>query len=195
MSGGYVYGESEPCEECGACGGEARAEFCDVGVGYVQVSEFVCTECGAVPEERRGADGLWAREWVRPPSPSSRGERVTGYLIRENGSVFETTFDEDHQHLYAMMKTNLSRLLAKGSARITNLEGYAIDIPAFMPPKAKRALARTVREIGRHDSRWGLPYVKRADEQSGREMTHAELMAVLSRLPESPPPLEVVPSP
>lgn len=186
MSGGYVYGESEPVEECGCCGGEARAEFCDVGVGYAQVSEFMCTECGAFPQERQAADGTWTCDWVRPPSPSERGEHVTGYLVRENGTVFETTFDEDHAVLYARMRTSLSALLSRGAARITNLEGYAIDLPASMPAKAKRALGRVVKEIGRREEGWGLPYVMARGWERGQEMTVAELMAEVSRLPESP---------
>jgi len=183
MSGGYCYGEVEPREACGCCGGEARAEFCDVGVGYVQVSEFACTECGASPEHRRSATGEWIVEWIRPPSPSECGMRVTGYLVRENGNVFETTFDEDHQVLYARMNTSLSGLLSRGAARITNLEGYAIDLPAFMPAKAKRAFGRVVKQIDA-EGRWGLPYVKMAASTFGREMTRAELMAEVAGLPE-----------
>ncbi|RUU97855.1 hypothetical protein EOB36_25470 [Mesorhizobium sp. M6A.T.Cr.TU.017.01.1.1] len=81
MSGGYGYGDSEPVEECGCCGGLARAEFCDVGVGYAQVSEYRCTQCGASPTTVRDGAGRYVVSWEQPSSPSSLGEVVTGYLI------------------------------------------------------------------------------------------------------------------
>ena len=172
---GYAYGDKEPIEECGCCGGEARAEFCDVGVGYARVSVYRCTECGASPG--RG-------EWEVPPSPSSIGEIVTGYLILPSGSVLETTFDRDHQHLYRTMRTNLSLLLSRGAARITNLEGFAVDLPSFMSPRVKRALLRTLKNA---DLSWGLPYVMAAGAGRGREMSIYELMKEVSRLPAEKP--------
>lgn len=185
MSGEYTYGEKEPTESCGCCGGPAYAEFCDVGVGMVQIEPYHCSLCGAV-EPSIGSD------WVRPPKPSERGERVTGYLIDEHGTAFETTFDDDHRELYARMRTSWSELRARGCVRITNLEGYAIELPPFMTARTRKALSGTLKVIGEDAATvvggrrpWGPPYVLKAGEWRGAEMTHAELMSAVSRLPLS----------
>jgi len=180
MSGGYVYGDKEPVEECGCCGGEARAEYCDVGIGYAQVSEFRCIECGATPEWKDGKS-----VWTEPERPSERGERVTGYLITASGNVHETTFEQDHQWLFDRMGTTQSREIANGAVRITNLEGFAIDLPPFMTQRARRALARIVKDA---EWKWGSPYVMRWGAGRGEFMTRAELAVAVSKLPEAPAP-------
>lgn len=185
--GGYAYGESPPVTECGRCGGEAHAEYCDVGVGYVQASEFMCSSCGAVPIREEGHT-----VWKSPPSPTVRGEAVTGYVVTAEGFVIETTFDHDHEWLFRRMGTNRSRLVSDGGVRITNLEGFAIDLPPFMSRRARRALARVLKAA---DWSWGDPYVLPWGADRGREMSRGELAAFVSRLPESRPETASAPSP
>lgn len=187
MSGGYAYGDPEPVEECGCCGGEARAEHCDVGIGYAQISEFVCVQCGASPEWNGGA-----MVWVEPDLPSGLGQRVTGYHITASGHVFETTFDQDHEVLYRRMRTSRSEQVSGGAVRITNLEGFAVDLPPFMSARAKRALSRVLKKA---DWSWGDPYVMRWGENRGEEMTRSALATAVSLLPEGSVPPAESPSP
>lgn len=171
---GYGYGQTAPVEKCGCCDGEAHAEFCDVGVGYVQIGPYACSECGATLDR----DGAWKER----EQPSDRGERVTGYLILPNGNVFETTWNEDHQYLYEVLNTSRSSILYGGGVRITNLEGYAIELPSFMTDRVRRALVRTLKQA---DERWGLPYVLPAGACAGRTMSRPEFMALVAGLPRT----------
>lgn len=64
---GYCYGEPELTAECGCCGGEARAEWCDVGVGNVQITPFQCLDCDAVLDPI--VDGVAWKAGFRPKLP------------------------------------------------------------------------------------------------------------------------------
>jgi hypothetical protein len=178
---GYCYGEKTPTEECGICGGEACAEFCDVGVGMVQIGPFHCMGCGAQLNPL-GPDGQHLPGWQLPSPPSSRGERVTGYYITHGGAVLEMTFDDDHDSFNKRMSTTTSRLLADGWVRITKLEGYAIDLPAFMTSKTRRALSRTLKVIEAEED-LGEPYVKMSGETYGEFIPRIAFMSLVSRLP------------
>lgn len=183
---GYTYGEREPVEECPCCGGKAYAEFCDVGVGMVQIEPYVCSDCGTSEEHTvrvQQPDGSWRWTWQRPLRPSKRGENVTGHIIRPNGFIFEMTFDEDHAAFVRRMKTSMSALLANGCIRTTNLEGFCIDLPPFMTREARRALKKVLDEVS---EKWGRPYVRRFGETFGRDMSRGELAAAISRLPFEP---------
>lgn len=177
---GYRYEDEQPVEECGLCGSEAHAEFCDVGVGRVQISPFHCFGCGAELEPL-GANGEHLSGWhlIRP---SDRGERVTGYYITHVGGVLEMTFDDDHDAFNRRMGTSTSRLLLDGWVRITKMEGYAIDLPTFMSAKTRRALARVMKDIETGDD-LGDPYVRTHGHDFGSEMTRLSLMSAVSRLP------------
>ncbi len=177
---GYAYGEQIPTEECGLCGGHARAEFCDVGVGMVQIEPFHCLDCGA--ELNPLVNGEYLSGWVLPPSPSSRGERVTGYYITSKGTPIEMTFEDDHDSFNRRAGTSTSELLWRGWIRITKLEGYAIDLPRFMTTKARRALGRVMKTIEAEDE-MGDPYVKMQGEDFGAEMPRSSVMSLVSRLP------------
>jgi len=174
--GGYCYGEPEPVEDCPCCGGEAFAEYCDVGVGMVQIEPFRCSVCGAI-------ESMQNPGWEVPPKPSELGQEVTGYFINEKGYVFETTFRNGHAELFAAMKSSWPAQRAKGCVRITCLEGYAIDLPPFMTDATRRALSKTLKEIG---ERWGLAYVVEAGEIFGGMRTRSRIMSIVSRLPREP---------
>lgn len=177
---GYCYGEASPTEECGLCGSDAHAEFCDVGVGMVQISPYHCMGCGAELNPL-GPDGDHLPGWVLS-RPSERGERVTGYYITHIGGVIEMTFDDDHDAFNARMGTTTSRLLMDGWVRITKLEGYAIDLPTFMSAKTRRALSRVMKQIEAADD-MGDPYVKVQGHEFGNEMPRQAVMSAVSRLP------------
>jgi hypothetical protein len=180
---GYTYGERVPIEECGLCGGDARAEFCDVGVGMVQIEPFHCLDCGA--ELSPLVNGEYLPGWNLPPQPSSRGERVTGYYITVKGTPLEMTYDENHDVFNRRAGTSTSELLHRGWIRITKLEGYAIDLPKFVTSKTRRALARVMKIIEADDM--GDPYVKMHGENFGNEMPRAGVMSLVSRLPVGDP--------
>ncbi|MNU37789.1 hypothetical protein D3C71_264470 [compost metagenome] len=177
---GYTYGEQVPIEECGLCGGHARAEFCDVGVGMVQIEPFHCLDCGA--ELNPLVNGEYLPGWVLPAPPSSRGERVTGYYITSKGTPLEMTFDDDHDAFNRRAGTSTSELLWRGWIRITLLEGYAIDLPQFMSTKARRTLGRVLKTI-EAESEMGDPYVRMQGEDFGSEMPRPSIMSLVSRLP------------
>ena len=179
--GGFKYGEKEPTEECGHCGGEAYAEFCDVGVGMVQMSPFHCGDCGATLSPLL-KDGTYADGWVAAATASERGERVTGYYLTHKGHVIEMTFSEGHLEFNERTRTSTSGRLAQGWVRITNLEGFAIDLPGHMANKTKRVLSRVLKEI-EDGQRWGTAYVLQSGDEFGREMTRAEIMSAVSALP------------
>lgn len=176
---GYTYGEQVPTEECGLCGGHARAEFCDVGVGMVQIEPFHCLDCGA--ELNPLVNGEHLPGWVLPAPPSSRGERVTGYYITSQGTPLEMTFDDDHDAFNRRAGTSTSELLRRGWIRITKLEGYAIDLPEHMTTKARRTLVRVMKIIDAEGM--GNPYVMRLGADRGTEMPLAMVMSFVSRLP------------
>lgn len=180
---GYTYGEQEPTEECELCGGEAVAEFCDVGVGMVQMSPFHCFDCGADLDPL--VDGKRLNGWVLPEQPSARGERVTGYYITPKGAALEMTFDEDHSEFNRRMGTSTSALLSKGWIRITKLEGYAIDVPQFLTTQSRRALGRVMKII--EADGMGDPYVMMHGENRGNEMPRRAVMYLVSRLPLQEP--------
>lgn len=46
--GGFAYGENTPEQKCPYCGGRCHAEYCDIGVGWQQVTPHVCEKCHAV---------------------------------------------------------------------------------------------------------------------------------------------------
>jgi hypothetical protein len=181
---GYCYGENQPTEECGLCGGEAHAEFCDVGVGMVQIAPFHCMGCGAELNPL-GPDGQHLSGW-HLQRPSERGERVTGYYITHVGGVLEMTFDDDHDAFNRRMGTTTSRLLSEGWVRITKLEGYAIDLPGFMTSRSRRALLRVMKQIEAEDA-MGDPYVMIHGETRGDEMPMRTVMSLVSRLPNLSP--------
>ena len=177
---GYCYGESPPIEEGGLCGSEAHAEFCDVGVGMVQISPYHCMGCGAELNPL-GVDGNRLPGW-HVSRPSDRGERVTGYYITHMGGVLEMTFDDDHDAFNARMGTSTSRLLMDGWVRITKLEGYAIDLPPFMSARTRRALSMVMKQIEEADD-MGAPYVKVHGHEFGSEMPRLAVMSAVSRIP------------
>lgn len=179
---GYCYGEPEPTAECGCCGGEARAEWCDVGVGNVQITPFQCLDCDAVLDPI--VDGVRMEGWI--PAEAPRAGAVTGYYVNDRGIVVDMTFDRGHAEYNALMDTTTSALLARGWVRITNLEGYAIDLPCFMTARTRRALSDLMKRID-NEARWGLPYVMASGAQHGREMTYLEAMAIVSALPFDTP--------
>lgn len=190
--GGYCYGESEPTEECGLCGGEAFAEFCDVGVGMVQMSPYHCMGCGASLNPRL-SNGEYADGWMMPEQPSERGEKVTGYYITPSGHRFEMTFHDGHQEFNYRIRTTTSALLSRGWVRITNLEGFAVDLPPHMSKPTRRALKKTLEDLD-NERRWGNPYVLASGADHGEEMDWRAVMSLVSRLPEDAiTPLEKAP--
>ncbi|MCS4089193.1 hypothetical protein [Rhizobium sp. BK176] len=188
--GGYCYGEAEPAEECGLCGGDAYAEFCDVGVGMVQISPYHCGDCGSSLSPLL-PDGSYANGWVPPPTASERGARVTGYYITHVGHVIEMTFDEGHLEFDQRTGHTTSGRLYQGWVRITNLEGFAIDLPPAMSLKTRRSLAKIVKDIDTTQN-WGVAYVMQSGSDRGQEMTRAQIMSVASRLPTEIPTTERV---
>jgi hypothetical protein len=178
---GYSYSESEPTEECGLCSGTAYAEFCDVGVGMVQMAPYHCGDCGAELSPL-GPDGKHLDGWVPARPASERGERVTGYYITHQGSAIEMTFDQGHREFNERTRTSTSSRLARGWVRITNLEGFAIDLPSAMTGKTRRTLARLLKEIAEADQ-WGTAYVFAGSGHPGGEMTRLEIMTLVSSLP------------
>jgi hypothetical protein len=181
---GYCYGEATPVEECGLCGGPAYAEFCDVGVGMVQIEPFHCIGCGGELNPL-GPDGRHMPGWQLPRPPSSRGERVTGYYISHLGGILEMTFDNDHDAFNRRAETTTSRLLMDGWVRITKLEGYAMDLPRFMTTKTRRALGSILKTI-EDEGDMGDPYVKMSGDNFGAEMPRQTVMSLVSRLPTQP---------
>lgn len=64
-----------PSRPCPYCGDSCEADWCDVGVGMVQVGPYVCMNCkaseaSAYSEDRTSrADYDTATGWYRPGSP------------------------------------------------------------------------------------------------------------------------------
>lgn len=180
---GYCYGDKEPLEECGLCGCEAWAEFCDVGVGMVQCGPYECTGCGAALNPLVGGQHLEGWHLIKP---SDSGERVTGYYLTPRGGVIEMTFERGHSEFNSAKNTSTSALLTDGWVRITKLEGYAIDIPPFMSAKTRRALASVIKEIEIADN-LGDPYVMFHGSDRGEFIPRMSLMAMVARLPVKAP--------
>src|SRR5690554_3276836 len=70
---GYNYGEPEPKRPCLYCNARCHADFCDVGVGMVQVGPYHCESCGASeagPHENYADRDDYDRDtgWYRPGS-------------------------------------------------------------------------------------------------------------------------------
>lgn len=179
---GFVHGEAEPTEECGCCGGEARAQWCGVGIGMVQIEPFQCLDCGALLDPL--VDGQRVAGWV--PAEEPEAARVTGYYIDDRGGVVPMTFDRGHAEYNDMIGATTSSLLSGGWVRITNMEGYCVDLPPFMTAKTRRALSTVLRDIEEQRG-WGTPYMKAMAEERGREVHWTEVMAVASELPLEPP--------
>lgn len=85
--GGYCYGEPEPIEKCPYCGTECRADFCDVGVGMVQVGPFHCDEChaseiGPYDERRELTERERKAGWYAPGAePGSSANVIGGRIV------------------------------------------------------------------------------------------------------------------
>ncbi len=190
---GYAYGDSQPVEECPCCGDEAHAEFCDIGVGFQQISPYHCFGCGATEGEGPpfNPDGTRSHGWSVPPRPSERGETVTGHYVNPKGHVFETTWKDGHAEFVRRRGTSQDALRHDGWIRVTNLEGFAISLPRFVTPAAARALREVVEGV---QARWGLPWVTTWDDQRGREMSLPGLMATIARVPREAPLPEVPPA-
>jgi hypothetical protein len=107
---------------------------------------------------------------------------VTGFYITHTGFVIEMTFDEGHLEFNERTRTSTSARLGQGWTRITNLEGFAIDLPPTMSLKARRALSATLKHIDAVYT-WGTAYVVQSGDDFGREMTRSEIMHVVSKLP------------
>lgn len=175
---GYLAGDPEPTAECGCCGGEAVAQWCGVEVGMIQIAPFRCMDCGAQLDPIVDAERVTG--WVPADEPAEA--RITGYYVNDRGGVISMTFDQGHAEYNDMMGTTTGGLLHRGWVRITNLEGYAIDLPPLMTARTRRALSELLARI--EDERgWGVPYMKAMDEDRGREAHWTEVMAVVSRLP------------
>jgi hypothetical protein len=175
---GYLVGETAPTAECGCCGGEAVAQWCGVGVGMVQIEPFRCMDCGAQLDPL--VDGERATGWVSAAEPAEA--RITGYYVNDRGGVISMTFDKGHAEYNEMVGATTGGLLHRGWVRITNLEGYAIDLPPFMTSRTRRALSDLLGRI-EDEKGWGVPYMKAMDEDRGREVHWTGVMAVVSRLP------------
>jgi hypothetical protein len=173
-------------EFCPCCEGIAKAEFVDVGVGMQQVSPFQCLDCGASEDIRVSyvdADGITRWTWGQPSSPEP--EKVTGYYINPKGRIFEMTFDDDHDRFCVAHSTTNGQLLHSGWVRITNLEGFAIDVPTWMTNETRRALRDVVKPL---IETWSFPYVMPVGENRGEDMTLPQLMTLVSKLPNEPQP-------
>ena len=73
--GGAMRGAYEtPSQPCPYCGAECEADWCDVGVGMVQVGPYVCMDCMASEASAYGDHGSRSdfdpsTGWYRPGSP------------------------------------------------------------------------------------------------------------------------------
>jgi len=100
MSGGKTYGEPWPIETCPYCGSECEADWCDVGVGYVQCGPFHCTVCGASEigphdDERELTTVEEYCGWYGPDSePGSSANVINGKIVdyKEMESVYYNNF-------------------------------------------------------------------------------------------------------
>ena len=87
MSGGYLYGESEPIEPCPYCGTPCRADFVDVGVGMTQCGPYHCEHCGASEigphdKERELTEAEKKTGWYGPNSePGSSANVIGGRVV------------------------------------------------------------------------------------------------------------------
>lgn len=145
----------------------------------VQIEPFRCFDCGAVLNPL--VNGEYLDGWV-PEESEIVTKRVTGYYINARGSVIPMTHDRGHAEYNEMIGATTGRLLHSGWVRITNLEGYCVDLPPFMTSATRRALSETLRLI-EHERGWGVPYVKAMADERGIEMHWAEVMALVSELP------------
>lgn len=180
---GYHYGDSQPHEECPCCGGQAFAEFVDVGVGMVQCQPYECQECGAVQgaeDPQRLPSGGWSHGWAVPRNAQDRDDAVTGYYVKPNGRIIETTWDRGHREIASRMGTTEWALRLQGWIRVTNLEGFAVSLPPFVGAAAAKALREVVECV---EERWGLPYVSHTGNPRGAQMGLGELMSAVARLP------------
>lgn len=199
---GYGYGDSQPKEECPCCGGEATAEFVDVGVGMVQCQPYQCDDCGAFQGSgppQRNPDGTWHHGWTVLPKPSELGEHVFGHYITPKGYVHECTSDNGHSEMAKRRGTSQHGLRWDGWIRVTLQEGFAISLPPFVTREAASALREVVSGI---EPEWGPPYVTHAGVTYGEEMALPRLMAAVARLPRTrdgvrsgPPPEAAQPEP
>ena len=84
MSGGYAYGDNEPVEHCPYCNTVCRADFVDVGIGYVQCGPYFCDKCfaseiGPYDEERPLTKEEEKTGWYKPGSdPGSSANVIDG---------------------------------------------------------------------------------------------------------------------
>ncbi|HCF3663708.1 TPA: hypothetical protein NID01_000534 [Pseudomonas aeruginosa] len=84
---GYAYGEKEPEIGCPYCGATCRADFVDVGVGYVQCGPYHCEVCnaseiGPYDRERDLTDREKELGWYAPGSePGSSANVVDGRVV------------------------------------------------------------------------------------------------------------------
>lgn len=87
MTGGYLYGEHEPTENCPYCGTVCRADFVDVGVGFQQCGPYHCDNCfaseiGPYDEDRLRSDEEKRTGWYAPGSePGSSANVINGRIV------------------------------------------------------------------------------------------------------------------
>lgn len=87
MTSGYPYSDHEPTENCPYCGTVCRADFVDVGVGYVQCGPYHCDNClaseiGTYDKERELSAEEIKTGWYSPGSePGSSANMIGGRIV------------------------------------------------------------------------------------------------------------------
>lgn len=78
---GHLYSEPEPREHCPYCGSECEADFCDVGVGFIQCGPYHCEICGA------SEIGAYDAERPLTPTEKSFGWYAPGSMPGSSANV------------------------------------------------------------------------------------------------------------
>ena len=100
MSGGYLYGESEPIENCPYCGYPCRADFVDIGIGMQQCGPYHCERCyaseiGPYDEDRELSEAEKKTGWYEPDSEPGTSANVIGGKVvsyKQMEHLYKETF-------------------------------------------------------------------------------------------------------
>lgn len=98
---GYTYGEPEPKVPCPYCGEKCSADFCDVGVGMVQVGPYNCSQCraseaGAYEDAESREDYDPQTGWYTPESPPGSTANVDAEGNHISWQKADTNYREAH---------------------------------------------------------------------------------------------------